>query len=128
MELIDWLGVARNALWIVGLSSALAIWSYIRWWAVSRGLKMRQALEMPLFQVPFSASLILFCASLAWSSARWWERGLWVVLGLAFTWQVISGWRFARRRGWDIPQATDAPGRPASEGHDPAPRPPASPS
>jgi hypothetical protein len=101
MELIDWPGVARNALWILGLSIVLAAWSYTSWWASMRRIKMRHALGLPRFQVPFSIGLFLFCASLAWSSIRWWERGLWIVLGVAFLWQAVMGWRAAARHGWD---------------------------
>lgn len=101
MDLIDWPGVARNALWILGLSIVLAAWSYASWWASMRRIKMRHALGLPLFQTPFAVGLILFCASLAWSSARWWERGLWIVLGVAFVWQAVTGWRAAARHGRD---------------------------
>ncbi len=89
MDLIDWPGVIRNALWIVGLSVALAAFSYISWWGAAQGLRLRQSLELPLFQIPFSAGMSLFCASLAWGATRWWERGLWIVLGLSFVWQII---------------------------------------
>ncbi len=111
MDLIDWPGVARNALWILGLSIALAAWSHIRWWAALRQLKVRRVLEWPRFQAPFSAGLTLFCISLAWSATRWWERGLWILLGIAFAWQLAAGWRFAARHGWDVPP--DMPPAPA---------------
>lgn len=103
MDLIDWPGVARNALWILGLSIALAAWSHTRWWASERKRKVRSVLDWPRFQVPFSAGLTLFCISLAWSATRGWERGLWILLGVAFTWQWVAGWRFAARHGWDTP-------------------------
>jgi hypothetical protein len=74
-------GVARNALWILGLSIVLASWSYTSWWASMRRIKVRHALGLPRFQTPFAVGLTLFCASLAWGSTRWWERGLWIVLG-----------------------------------------------
>jgi len=115
MELIDWSGVARNALWILGLSIALAAWSHLRWWAAERKYKMRVAWEWPRFQVPFSAGLTLFCISLAWSATRWWERGLWILLGLAFVWQWVAGWRFAARHGWGAPPAPDASVQPAGD-------------
>lgn len=103
MTLIDWPGVARNALWILGLSIALAAWSHARWWAGMAGRKLRDILEWPRFQVPFAVGLTLFCVSLAWSAVRWWERGLWGLLALAFIWQVIAGGRLACRYGWDAP-------------------------
>jgi hypothetical protein len=109
MDLIDWPGVARNALWILGLSIALAAWSHTRWWAIERKLKLRRVFDWPRFQVPFSAGLTLFCISLAWSATRGWERGLWILLGVAFTWQWVAGWRFAARHGWDTPPQSPTP-------------------
>jgi len=103
VDLIDWLFVARNALWILGLSIAFAAWSYTSWWGATRHLRVRQALGRPLFQVPFSAGMMLFTASLAWGATRWWERALWIVLGLSFAWQTIAGWRWAVAHGWDVP-------------------------
>ena len=54
MDLIDWPGVIRNVLWIVGLSVALAAFSYISWWGAAQGLRLRRspgaaALSDPLF-------------------------------------------------------------------------------
>jgi hypothetical protein len=124
MDLIDWLGVARNALWILGLSIVLAAWSHLRWWAMSRQIKLRRAWEWPRFQAPFSAGLILFCISLAWSAARWWERGLWIALGAAFIWQLVIAWRLAARYGWDVspdePAAPPAPAEAAPTANDDA--------
>ncbi len=101
MELIDWAGVARNALWIVGLSIVLAAWSHARWWAIMHGVKLRRMPDWPRVQAPVSAGLLLFCISLAWSAAPWWERGPWILLASSFTWQLISAWRLAMRSGWD---------------------------
>ena len=97
MNLIDWPNVLRNALWILGLSSALAAWSYTSWWAGIQGQRMRDAVSRPSFGVPFSAGLLLFSASLAWGATSGWERVLWAALGLAFAWQVVAGMRSARR-------------------------------
>ncbi len=111
MELIDWPGVARNALWIVGLSIVVAAWSHARWWAAMRGVKLRHMLEWPRVQAPVSAGFVLFCISLAWSAGRGWERGLWILLGISFAWQWLSAWRLAARVGWDAP----AEARPAEQ-------------
>jgi len=107
MDLIDWPFVARNALWILGLSIALAAWSYTSWWAAGRRVRTRRALGLPLFQIPFSAGLTIFSASLAWGATRWWERVLWILLGLAFVWQTVVHWRWAATRGWDAPPETE---------------------
>lgn len=88
-DLIDWLGVARNALWILGLSIALAAWSYVVWWARMSHCGLRRALARAAFQTPFNIGLLLFSVSLAWGSTRLWERLAWIALSVAFAWQVI---------------------------------------
>ena len=100
MDLIDWLHVARNALWILGLSVALAAWSHISWWASVRRQRLRRALSLPLFVVPFSTGMLMFSASLAWGAARWWERVLWAGLALWFVWEIVSSARRAHSEGW----------------------------
>ncbi len=116
MDLIDWPGVFRNSLWILGLSIALASWSYTSWWAALRHTKVRRALDLPRFQVPFAIGLALFTGSLAWGATRWWERGLWSVLCLAFLWQAGRGWRWAAGHGWgDLPDREEAGDRAAKK-------------
>ena len=39
MNLIDWPALARNALWILGLSIVLAAWSYVSWLAARRKVR-----------------------------------------------------------------------------------------
>lgn len=101
MDLIDWPGVARNALWIVGLSIGLAALSYASWWAKEHGLRMREALGRPFFTVPFAVGMAAFSISLAWSAVRWWERGLWIMLAAAFLWQLAADARRGARDGWE---------------------------
>lgn len=100
MGLIDWPGVARNALWILGLSIVLAAWSYVWWDAGQRQVRRRHALDWPLLQVPVSLGFLLFASSLCWGAQAVWARVAWAALGLAFAWQTIAGWRAARTNGW----------------------------
>jgi hypothetical protein len=93
--MIDWLYVARNALWIFGLSIVLASLSYASWWGQMHGVRLGAALGRRDCVVPTNLGLLLFCASLAWGATRWWERGLWVLLALAFAWQAASAPRRA---------------------------------
>lgn len=96
MALIDWAGVARNALWILGLSVVLAAWSYASWQAGARQIGIRRALEGAAFQVPFSLGLLLFSVGLAWGATRTWERIAWLALTVAFAWQGIVALRHER--------------------------------
>jgi hypothetical protein len=97
MNLIDWPYVVRNALWIAGLSIALAAWSYTSWWASVHHLRVRAAVARPSFEIPFSAGLLLFSASLAWGAERGWERALWAALAFLFAWQMAAAMRAAGR-------------------------------
>ena len=74
VTLIDWPGVARNALWILGLSIVLAAWSYVTWDAGQRRVRLRHALNWPLLQVPVALGLLLFAVSLCWGAQAPWER------------------------------------------------------
>lgn len=95
MNLIDWAGVARNALWIAGLSLALAAWSYTGWLAASRKESLRSALGWAVFRAPFFAGLALFAAGLAWAALSAAEKGAWAALAAACAWQMVRAWRRA---------------------------------
>jgi hypothetical protein len=102
MNLIDWPSLARNALWILGLSVILAAWSYVSWLAAQHRVRAWRTINWPVFVVPASASL-------AWGATRAWERVLWIILAVAFLAQVAQGWREARRQGWQpAPPASGA--------------------
>lgn len=97
--MIDWYGVFRNALWVLGLAAVLAAFSYVDWWRrlQTPRLSLRQALGSPGFQAAASLGMVLFCVGLALSSQRWWETALWAVLGLSFAWQAAAAWRSLRQ-------------------------------
>jgi hypothetical protein len=86
--MLDWRYLARNALWVWGLSVVLAAWSYARTWASEQGLTKRAALSRWPCGAALAAGMVLFCAGLAWGAAQLWERLLWCVLTLAFVWQI----------------------------------------
>lgn len=98
MGQIDWPGLIWSAVWIVGLSIALAAWSYASWWAGSNRAPVRRAAGRPSFIIPFFAGLALFSAGLAWSTDRLWLRALWIAAGLGCLWEVARVWRGARSR------------------------------
>jgi hypothetical protein len=96
--MIDWLYVVRNALWILGLSIGLAGASYASWWAAGNDkggapVRWRELWGLPVFSLPFSAGMVLFCVSLAWGSTRPWEMVVWGLLGVAFAAQFVMAWR-----------------------------------
>ncbi len=103
MELIDWVGVAKNALWIMGLAVMLAAFSYTDWWAATHQERLRSALGAPRFQTPFNLGLTIFAAGLASTSSAWWEIGAWSVLSVLFAWQTFVAWRAGRRPAAESP-------------------------
>ena len=91
MNLIDWPSLARNALWILGLSIVLAAWSYVSWLAAQRKVRTWRATGWPAFEVPAAAGLMLFAVSLAWGATRTWERLLWIAAGVGLSGPVRAG-------------------------------------
>ncbi len=107
MTLIDWAGVLRGALWISGLSVALAAWAYTWWWAGFHQVRLRRALGRPLFQIPFFAGLALFCIGLAWGADRPWARIVWVALALGCLAEIFIAWRLAGTGGRPVGGESD---------------------
>jgi hypothetical protein len=92
---MDWPDVARGALWILGLSIALAAWSYAYWWARQQQVSLRRVAGMPMFTIPFFTGLALFSAALAWGLESLWLRVVWAVVGAWCLWQVVRSRRMA---------------------------------
>jgi hypothetical protein len=97
MDMIDWPGLARGILWVLGLSIALAAFSHARWAAKQSGVRLRNALGWDSFLAPFFAGLVLFAIGMAWGATQLWERLAWAVLGLLFAWQALLAVRSLRR-------------------------------
>jgi len=93
--MINWLSLAFNSLWILGLALALAAFSYASWQASLRKEKLGYRLRQPNIQNWLNIAFALFCFGLAGTSKTWWEIVLWFLLGLLFIGQVVST-RFKR--------------------------------
>lgn len=98
MDLINWADLARNALWILGLSVAFAAASHASWHASARGERLRAQLGDPAFLIPVSAGLLLVTVSLAWGATLVWERWLWVASCAGFFWHILMLRRQGRAR------------------------------
>ena len=93
MELIDWAGLARTALWIIGLSVLLAAASYTSWRASRDHVALRHALGRSGSQAALSCGMLLFAASMVWGATRLWERVAWAALLVAVGWQLWAAMR-----------------------------------
>jgi hypothetical protein len=91
--MIDWMGLAANSLWILGLAVALAALSYASWQAWQNKEKLRLRLASRGAQLAFNLAGVLFCAGLAAASQSWWQILLWAILGLLFLAQLLLSLR-----------------------------------
>jgi hypothetical protein len=102
MDAMDWPALFRGALWIGGLSLALAAFSYARWAAKQEGVSLRMAVSRDSFMAPFFAGLALFAAGMAWGAMALWEIVAWVLVGVVFVaqalWSARSEWRGRKER------------------------------
>ena len=88
--MIDWLGVATNGMWVLGLTGMLAAWSYFEYLATSRGQPVRQLLKARAFTQPFSWTVAVFCVGVAASGGSWWQRLAWAAFTILFG---VQAWR-----------------------------------
>jgi hypothetical protein len=98
--MIDWWGLAHNALWVVGLAVILSACSMASYQAQRAGVRLRQELSRLGFQVLFDAGMTLVCLGLLFSARTWWQQALWGLLALVYVGQVVwLKWRRARPDG-----------------------------
>lgn len=94
--MIDWGGLAANALWILGCALALATFSYASWQASLHGSKLSALLKRPPMQAGFNLAGSLFSAGQALTSTPLWAIILWAALGVIFLVQLLSNARTMR--------------------------------
>lgn len=91
--MIDWPHLLYHTLWILGLATILAAFSQSDWRAAQQGLKLRQVLNRPAFQIPLSLGLTLISLALALLAQTGWERFIWLAFVGVFLWQL---WQLRR--------------------------------
>lgn len=87
--MIDWGGLAANALWIIGCALGLGTLSYANWDASAHKEKLRARLKHPSYQVALNLAGFLFSLGLA-ATGTTLEIVLWLILGALFLAQVIA--------------------------------------
>jgi len=103
--MLDLRQLAGGALWILGLAICLAAYSYTRWWAHQKGMRVRRAIGLALFLVPLLAGAALFCMGMALTAQRGWERVLWLVLAILCAAQDVAIWLLGRRDRRRVPDS-----------------------
>jgi hypothetical protein len=94
--MIDIWDVFFNALWIVGLSVILAVWSYARYTARVQGVRLRDKLNILKYALVLNCGLLLFLAGMSLTEDRWFVKVLWVLLGIGVL--VESGFRIKQHK------------------------------
>jgi hypothetical protein len=77
-----------NALWILGLGFIIASLSYASFQAAQQKKQFKQALKMPACRKLGLLGLVIFCIGLAGGVSAIWERIVWAVLAIIFTYQA----------------------------------------
>ena len=95
--MIDWLGLAVNAVWIAGLMLALVVLSVSQWQARNETTRLRDVLARPMTQVALYIATTLFCLGMLATSTSWLERLAWGALAIAFLVQGLLAYRRACR-------------------------------
>jgi hypothetical protein len=89
--MIDWMNVAWNASWILGLSIALAAISYARWEAGLLHEKISTRLNQPAYQAALHGAGLLFCLGLGGTAAPAWQKTVWFLLaGLSLIMGILA--------------------------------------
>lgn len=87
--MIDWYGLATNALWISALALTMAILSFARWEANRQRKKLSQVLRERGWQVCLAVAGILFCGGLAATAEASWKTILWLGWLVIFSVQLF---------------------------------------
>lgn len=88
--MIDWIDVAVNALWILGMAILLATLSYASWEAKLNGMKLRATLARRGYQQLFTLAGMVCSFGLAGSSGYLWQKILWILLGCWFLFLFVA--------------------------------------
>lgn len=88
--MIDWVNLGSNALWIFGLSIALATLSYASWDASIHHEKLHTQLKKPGLIVSLNLAGLFFSLGMAATSSSILVAILWLILAILFAAQIIG--------------------------------------
>ena len=98
--MIDWAGLAVDAIWIVGLSLLLATFSYAGWARRRGGVGWRGLIGRMAYHSLLDGGIVLVCLGLLGSGHSAVEQAMWGLLAAWFAADGLLTWR-KRRRGGD---------------------------
>lgn len=94
--MIDWWGLVRSSLWVVGLAVDLAALSCAEYQADRQKVRLRERLAAPGIQLPLLSGTTLFCLGMLLRGRVWWEQAIWGLLTILFALQTASVWKLGR--------------------------------
>lgn len=95
--MIDWINLGSNALWIVGLSIALAALSYASWDASNHHESFRSSLKKPGLMMSLNLAGLFFSLGMAATASSILVIILWMILAITFAAQIVTAG--LRKRG-----------------------------
>jgi hypothetical protein len=92
---IDWFFVAINFLWILGLSTILAAFSYHTWRHQVTGRPLALQFRARAWRLSFDGGVVLVALAVALMprSERWWTRLIALAVAAMFAWAGLQAWR-----------------------------------
>lgn len=90
--MIDWIGVAKHALWLLGGAILLAAWSYYRWLA-SVGAPGYAPARQRNWILCSGAGAVLFSLGLTLTAGRMLEQVVWGILTICIAVERTRRWR-----------------------------------
>jgi hypothetical protein len=93
LQMIDWLNVAANSLWIVALALALATLSFARYVAHREGKKLGHVLSGAKWETLLNLSGALFCLGMASTTKIIWKQIIWTIMMVLFLIQLAMKWK-----------------------------------
>lgn len=93
MDLRDWIGLAGNCLWVVGLALCLATLSLAHYQARTDGERTWNWLKRPGSQLALAIGGSLFCVGLVLVGEPLWEQVLWGLCAVTLIVWAVRSWR-----------------------------------
>lgn len=90
--MIDWIAVLFNALWVIGLSLALSIFSIAYYQSQQQKVPLSTLLGARWASIGLDGAGLLFCVGLVGSRQVLWQQVIWALLAAYFGWNIWLSW------------------------------------
>ena len=87
---IDWHVVWTNGLWILGTAVLLGTFSYTYWLSQTQSKSLAEINQQPSYSRLFWFGFLLILLGLIFTSTRWWETAVWLLLTVWAAFNLIA--------------------------------------